>query len=187
MREPHTQRCRGEERPQGTSGEPGGGMEDTGSGKDGARVGPRSRTLAREGVLFRGNNSHTHPPTAGGEADSGCSELEGVVSCHPVLPPCAPTLCSHANVNPAASQTPTQPASQAQWARSGCQGAELSSASKRADCWQPQTHPPVDPRVLVMQPLPPSTHHDDTDPKDPFSIGFKDFNHAQPCFHIHPR
>lgn len=98
MREPHTQRGRGDERPQGTLGEPGGGMEDTGSGKDGARVGPRSRTLARKGVLFRGNNSYIHTPTAGGEADSGCSELEGVGSCHPVLPrQCEPSSLSNIN------------------------------------------------------------------------------------------
>lgn len=60
-------------------------MEDTGGGKDGAQVSPRSRTLAREGVLFRGGKL-PHTPTVGGEVDSGCSELKGVESCHPVLP-----------------------------------------------------------------------------------------------------
>lgn len=40
-------------------------MENTGNGKDGGHVGPRSRTLAKEGLLFQGNNSHTHPLQVG--------------------------------------------------------------------------------------------------------------------------
>lgn len=119
--------------------------KDPGSQKDGAQVGPRSRTLAREGLLFQGNNSHTHPLQACGEVDSGCSELEGGG---------ATTPCSHAGhceLTPS-SLPNTSSASQAQRALSGCQAAELSSASPRADGWQPQRHQPVDPRVPVMQP-----------------------------------
>lgn len=115
-----------------------------GSGEGGGSRGSKVKDISQRRTPFLGEQL-THTPAAGGEVDSGCYEFKGVGSCHPVLPlSCELTPRSLPN---------TSSAIQAQRALSGCQEAEQSSASTRADYRQPQTHPPVDPGVPFTKPL----------------------------------
>lgn len=123
-----------------------------GGSEGGAQVGPRLYSQRR--MPFLGEQL-MHTPTVGGEVDSGCYELRGVGSCHPMLPRCCELTPS--------SLPNTSSASQAQRALSGCQEAEQrAQPSTRADGWQPQTHPPVNPRVPFTKPLWLSTAFQDT-------------------------